>query len=73
MNSGEMIIYKTKDGLAEISLRAIDGTVWLTQGEIAELFDTTKQNVSLHLKNIFEDNELSESSVVKDSLTTEHL
>lgn len=70
MNNGEMIIYKTEDGLAEISLRAIDGTVWLTQGEMAELFDTTKQNVSLHLKNIFEDNELSEDSVVKDSLTT---
>lgn len=70
MSSGEMIIYKTEDGLAEISLRAIDGTVWLTQGEMAELFDTTKQNVSLHLKNIFEDNELSEDSVVKDSLTT---
>ncbi len=70
MSNGEMIIYKTEDGLSEISLRAIDGTVWLTQIEIAELFDTTKQNVSLHLKNIFEDNELSENSVVKESLTT---
>ncbi len=68
--NGEIIIYQTEDGLAEISLRAIDGTVWLTQNEIAELFDTTKQNVSLHLKNIFEDNELPDNSVVKDSLTT---
>ena len=70
MSDGELIIYQTEDGLAEINLRAIEGTVWLTQNEMAELFDTTKQNVSLHLKNIFEDNELAEDSVVKDSLTT---
>ena len=70
MSKGELILYQTDDGLAEISLRAIDGTVWLTQAEMAELFDTSKQNVSLHLQNIFEDDELSENSVVKDSLTT---
>ena len=51
-------------------LQAIEGTVWLTQAELAELFDSTKQNVSVHLKNIFSDNELSEFSVVKESLTT---
>lgn len=67
---GELILYQTEDGLTQIGLRAIEGTVWLSQAEIAELFDTTKQNVSLHLKNIFEDNELDESSVVKESLTT---
>lgn len=70
MSSGEVILYQTEDGQANISLRAIDGTVWLTQAEIADLFDTTKQNVSLHLKNIFEDKELEEVSVVKESLTT---
>ena len=70
MSKGEVILYQTEDGLTEIELRAIDGTVWLTQNEIAELFDTTKQNVSLHLKNIFEDKELAEHSVVKESLTT---
>jgi len=70
MSNGELIIYHTEDGLAEINLRAIEGTVWLTQNEIAELLDTTKQNVSLHLKNIFEDKELVENSVVKESLTT---
>ena len=70
MSDGELIIYQTEDGLARINLRAIEGTVWLTQNEISELFDTTKQNVSLHLKNIFEDGELLEDSVVKDSLTT---
>jgi hypothetical protein len=67
---GELILYQTEDGQAEINLRAIDGTVWLTQGDLAELFDSTKQNVSLHLRNIFDDNELAEISVVKDSLTT---
>ena len=70
MSNGELIIYQTADGLAGINLRAVEGTVWLTQNEMAELFDTTKQNVSLHLNNIFEANELAEDSVVKDPLTT---
>ncbi len=70
MSNGELILYQTEDGLAEVFLRTIAGTVWLTQGEMANLFDTTKQNISLHLKNIFADNELVENSVVKDSLTT---
>ena len=70
MNKGELILYQTDDGLTTINLRAIDGTVWLTQSEIASLFDTTKQNVSLHLQNIFEDDELIQNSVVKKSLTT---
>jgi hypothetical protein len=52
------------------SLRAADGTVWLTQAQIAELFDTTKQNVSLHLRNLLAERELAETSVVKESLTT---
>ena len=69
-SKGELVLYQTEDGLAQIALRAMDGTVWLTQAEIAELFDTTKQNVSLHLKNVFDDRELDEDSVVKESLTT---
>jgi hypothetical protein len=67
---GELILYQTEDGKAQITLQAIEGTVWLTQAELAELFDSTKQNVSLHLKNIFDDNELAEGAVVKESLTT---
>jgi hypothetical protein len=70
MTENSLIIYRTDDGLTEIQLRAADGTVWLTQAEIADLFLTTKQNVSLHLKNIFEDRELIEDSVVKEYLTT---
>ena len=67
---GELILYRTEDGKTAIHLRAVDGTVWLTQAEIAALFETTKQNVSLHLKNIMADGELAEASVVKESLTT---
>ena len=65
-----LILYTTKDGKSQIQLRAKDDTVWLTQLEMAELFNATKQNISLHLKNLFEDGELSEDSVVKESLTT---
>ena len=64
----EIILYRTPDGASEIRLRAEDGSVWLSQQEIAELFLTTKQNVNLHLKNIFQDTELKEDSTVKESL-----
>lgn len=65
-----LILYTTDDGKSRIQLRADLGTVWLTQLEMAELFDATKQNISLHLKNIIEDGELDANSVVKESLTT---
>ena len=66
----ELILYTTDDGRSQIKLRAEQHTVWLTQLEMADLFDATKQNVSLHLKNIFGEGELVEDSVVKESLTT---
>lgn len=65
-----LILYTTEDGRSQIKLRAQEQTVWLTQLEMAELFDATKQNISLHLKNVFEDGELDAGSVVKESLTT---
>lgn len=65
----ELILYTTNDGQSRIHLRSDGTTVWLNQLEIAELFGITKQNVSLHLKNIFEDKELDEPSTVKESLT----
>ncbi len=65
-----IVLYTTEDGRSQIKLRAQEQTVWLTQLEMAELFDATKQNISLHLKNVFEDGELDEDSVVKESLTT---
>ena len=67
---GELILYRTEDGREAIRLRVVDGTVWLTQAEIAVLFDTTPQNVTQHLKNVFETRELLRDSVVKESLTT---
>jgi hypothetical protein len=66
----DLILYTTEDGQTRMQLRVEGATIWLTQLEIAELFQTTKQNVSLHAKNIFEEGELSPDSVVKESLTT---
>ncbi len=67
----DLILYTTEDGRSQIKLRADQQTVWLTQLEIAELFDATKQNISLHLKNIFEDGELDPAATVKESLTVQ--
>jgi hypothetical protein len=65
-----LILYQTEDGQTRLQVRLQEQTVWLSQGQMAELFQTTKQNVSLHIKNIFEEQELTENSVVKDYLTT---
>jgi hypothetical protein len=67
---GEVIVYKTEDGRSAVSLRMVDGSVWLTQLKIAELFDTSKQNISLHIKNVLSSRELMENAVVKEYLTT---
>jgi len=66
----ELILYRSDDGQTRMQLRVDGDTVWLSQLEIAELFQTSKQNVSLHAKNIFADGELRQDSVVKESLTT---
>lgn len=66
----ELILYQTEDGLTRVQLRVSDGSVWLSQLEIAELFATTKQNVSLHVANVLKEGELTADSVVKESLTT---
>lgn len=66
-----LILYTTEDGRSQIKLRTENQTVWLTQLEMAELFDATKQNISLHLKNLFEDGELDAAATVKESLTVQ--
>ena len=66
----DLIIYNTDDGQANVSLLAKDGTVWCTQAQMAELFQITKQSISHHLLNCFQDKELDENSVVKYYLTT---
>ncbi|MHC3763258.1 cell filamentation protein Fic, partial [Streptococcus suis] len=58
--TNDIIIYTTDDGNASIELHLDNGTVWLTQLELAELFQTSKQNISKHIKAIFEDGELDE-------------
>lgn len=68
--SGSIILCQSPDGDTSVRLRVEDGNVWLSQLEIAELFATTKQNVSLHVQNVLKEGELSEDSVVKESLTT---
>jgi hypothetical protein len=65
-----LILYTTEDGQSQIKLRADLGTVWLTQLEMAELFQTTKQNIAKHLKAIFSEQELEPDSVVNQQLTT---
>jgi len=67
----DIIIYNTEDGKAKINLQYADGTVWLSQLEIAELFQTTKQNVSKHVKAIFLEGELKESATVNYKLTVQ--
>lgn len=69
-NQGEIILYRSDDGRAKIELRAFDGNVWLTQGQIAELFDASKQSISRHIRNIYAEGELPADSVVNKSLTT---
>ncbi len=63
MSSGELILYTTEDGSTSISLRAAEGTVWLTQLEISELFKTSVPNINLHIKSILEEGELSEATI----------
>ena len=67
----EVILYTTEVGRSQIKLRAQEQTVWLTQLEMAELFDATKQNISPHLKNVFADGELDPAAIVKESLTVQ--
>ena len=70
--NGDIIIYQTDDGLTKVDVRVENETVWLSQQQMAELFDTTKQNISLHIKKIFEEEELYENSTVKEFLTVQN-
>ncbi len=66
----EILIYQSEDGQSRIQVRLDGNTVWLTQTLMAELFQTTKQNISLHIINVFNEGELDSKSVVKEYLTT---
>ncbi len=67
---GEIILYKTEDGKSQLDVLLEQETVWLEQGQMTKLFNQTKQNISLHISNIFKEKELDKKSVVKESLTT---
>ncbi|MGV6486845.1 virulence RhuM family protein [Stenotrophomonas bentonitica] len=67
-NHGELILYRTDDGRTEVHLRAAEGTVWLTQAEMAALFQTTPQNITQHIQSVYDDAEIEQSATCKDYL-----
>lgn len=69
-NNGEIIIYQSDDGLTHIDVKMKDETVWLTQAQLVQLYQTSKSNVSEHIKHIFEEGELDENAVVRKFRTT---
>ncbi len=71
MSKSNIVIYTSKDGVIKVDTTIVDDTIWMSQNELAKLFDTTKNNISSHMKNIFESGELEESSTVKDFLTVQ--
>lgn len=71
MESGDLILHSTDDGLVQSSLREMGGQVWLTQLEMAELYQTSKQNISVHVQNVLAEGELAEEATVKENLTVQ--
>ena len=68
---GEILLYQTEDGTTRLEVQIQGETVWLSQAQMSELFQTTKQNISLHIRNIYDERELTRSGTVKDSLTVQ--
>ena len=68
---GEIMIYQTDDGLTHIDVRMEDETVWLTQAQLCELYQTSKSNISEHIKHIFEEGELEEALTVRKFRTVQ--
>lgn len=68
----KIIIYQTDDGKTQLDVKLENETVWLTQNQMVDLFQTTKQNVSLHINNIYKEGELDKSSTVKENLTVQN-
>ena len=69
-NNSEILIYQSENGVTKIDVKIIDDTVWLTQAQLCELYQTSKSNVSEYIKHIFEEQELDQSSVVQKFRTT---
>ena len=71
MEENKIVIYQTEDGQTQIDVRLENDTVWLTQTQMVDLFQTTKQNVSLHVGNVFKEGELEQEATVKEYLTVQ--
>jgi phosphoribosylaminoimidazolesuccinocarboxamide synthase len=71
-SNNQIVIYQSEDGQTQVDVRLENETVWLTQAQMVELFQTTKQNVSLHVGNVFKEGELEEKSTVKEYLTVQN-
>ena len=69
LGKGQFLVYEAEDGRVKIDVRLEDETVWLTQKLMADLFQTTKQNISLHIQSVFEEGELAPEATVKKYLT----
>jgi hypothetical protein len=73
MNKGEIILYRSQGDDVAIDVLVESETVWLTQNQMAKLFSTTRNNITMHISNVFKEGELDEKVVCKDSLlTTQH-
>ena len=70
-DQGEIVIYQTDDGETKIDVRFVDETVWLTQAQLIDLFQSSKANISEHIKNIYEEGELDEESTVRKFRTVQ--
>jgi len=71
-SNNQIVIYQSEDGQTQVDVRLENETVWLTQAQMVELFQTTKQNVSLHVGNVFKEGELEQESTVKEYLTVQN-
>lgn len=69
INNSEIVIYKTADGITQLDVKLENDSVWLSQSQLIELFQSTKQNVSLHINNVFKEGELDKKATVKEYLT----
>lgn len=71
-NENNIIIYQDEDGITKVSVRLVNEDIWLTQNQIAEIYKTTQQNISLHINNIYKDKELEKNSTNKEFLLVQN-
>ena len=71
LSTGEIILYQSDNSSTQLEVRVDEETVWLMQSQMVELFSSTKQNISLHINNIFKEGELDKNSTVKEYLTVQ--